>query len=442
MEATDSEGKVIKFEGYFETLMKDEVQTIDGTPKLVEIPDDYENTAYQRRRYYTPLLPYGNYTMRFKMGGLSYWPQFIEVVWEDSPSCFPHINDTNVNLIIPNSTDSDCSNLIRNAGGELAGHDFWAHTGGAMEAGKGNALSGDHTITSVKRTSAWHGMGQFLDTICLSVGRQYEIIVNIRLRERDSETYVSCKISQINYNAADVCPRVVFRARTFKGNNIDDDVETIYAYPMASAVNPWREDQWNKLYGQFTVSEEFANADSLFFHIERLRGGLDFVMDDLVIQPTSYDYHMPIYNGYFEVGDTRFWGNIGTAEIDLTSPGYNSDYALRTTSRGQYWSSMSQDLNLECLVEGDTFTVNAMILLLDANDNIMTVQSVLYGEKEEMEEEILSARQCLLGSLLVRFQLISISDQCLDPLHHTSGIVYIHSQSGGEINIHLHKVLK
>ena len=108
-------------------------------------------------------------------------------------------------------------------------------------------------------------MGQFLDTRCFSVGRQYEIIVNIRLRERDSETYVSCKISQINYNAADVCPRVVFRARTFKGNNIDDDVETIYAYPMASAVNPWREDQWNKLYGQFTVSEEFANADSLFF---------------------------------------------------------------------------------------------------------------------------------------------------------------------------------
>jgi len=192
--------------------------------------------------------------------------------------------------------------------------------------------------------------------------------VNIRLREANS--YIICNVNQLNYNAGDVCPRVVFRTRKFKGNTIGDDVETTYAYPMASAVGPWKEDQWNKLYGQFTVTEQFAEADSLFFNIERARGGLDFVMDDVTIQPTSYDCHMPIYNGDFEVGDTRFWGSIGTANIDIISPGYNSVYALRTTSRGEFWSSMSQQLDTDCLVEGERFAVSAMILLLSGNNQI------------------------------------------------------------------------
>jgi len=142
LEVTDSEGKIFNFKGYFETKMKDTVQTIDGTPTLVEVPDEYENKIYQRRRYYSPLLPHGKYTLRFKMGGLSYWPQFVEVVWEDSPDCTPHISDDNILLSIPSPTDSDCSNLIRNPGAEMAGHDFWAHTGGEMEVTKGNALSG------------------------------------------------------------------------------------------------------------------------------------------------------------------------------------------------------------------------------------------------------------------------------------------------------------
>ena len=71
LEVTDSEGKVSNLKGYFD-----------------ERVDEHENTSYQRRRYYSPILPYGNYTLQFNMHGAPYWPQFAEVVWEDSPRLF------------------------------------------------------------------------------------------------------------------------------------------------------------------------------------------------------------------------------------------------------------------------------------------------------------------------------------------------------------------
>jgi len=372
LEVTDSNGTVFDISGYFDEKLKDVVHTIDGTPTLVEISDVYENTSYQRRRYYSPILPYGEYTMRFKMKGLSYWPQFVEAIWEDRPDCSQHIDDTNIELIIPEPTESDCLNIIRNPGGETGSYDFWAHSGGAMEAVDavgGNLFSGSYAIASVNRTGAWHGIGQFMDTRCLTIGRQYEVIVNIRLQDMATKEYISCNINQLNYNAVDVCPRVVFRTRKLLGNSIDDEVETLYAYPMASAVGPWEQNNWNKLYGRFTVSETFAEADSVFFNVERARPGVDLIMDDITVQPTSYDCYMPLSNRDFEIGDTRFWGSVGNADIVMYTPGYGSAYALRTTNRLEFWASMSQELDKDCLVEGDRFTVSAMILLLDGNDN-------------------------------------------------------------------------
>ena len=112
--------------------MKDVVQTIDGTPKLVKVPDEYENKIYKRRRCYYPLLPHGKYTLYFNMWIFSYWSPFVEVVWEDSPDCTPYISDYSILLSIPNPTDSDCLNFLLKPGGEMAGHDFWAHTGDEM----------------------------------------------------------------------------------------------------------------------------------------------------------------------------------------------------------------------------------------------------------------------------------------------------------------------
>ena len=79
---------------------------------------------------------------------------------------------------------------------------------------------------------------------------------------------------------------------------------------------------------------------------------------------------MSVYNTDFKTGEMRFWKTIGVTEIAIHSPGYKSDYALKTTSRSEWWGSMSQDLNKDCLIEGEKFTVSAMVLLLDQNEAI------------------------------------------------------------------------
>jgi len=377
LEVTDSTGKSIDFGGYFEVYME---PAIGG-----EIEDEYENTVYQRRRYYSPIVPYGNYTMQFKKQGVAYWPQFVEIVWEDTPPCTPHIDDNTTNFIIPIVTESECANLIRNPDGELGGYNFWSHTGGGVKVIQDDVRSGFYALSSVSRTGAWHGIGQYLDMRCLTMGRQYEVVVNIRLQDSDGE-YVVCNINQVNFNAGDVCPRVTFRIRQLMGNMIGDGVDSKYAYPMANAVGPWEAGGWNTLYGKFTVTETLAAADSVYFFIERARPGLNMIVDDVIIQPTIHGCSMPIYNGDFEVGDTRFWRSIGTTEIAIYPTGYTSEKSLRTTVRKEWWGSMLQDLNKDCLIEGERFNVNAMLLLLDENDNVYDCDpNLVWGENGNMD---------------------------------------------------------
>ena len=383
LEVTDSAGNTENFEGYFETVMK---AAIGG-----EIPDDYENTIYQRRRYYSPIVPYGNYTMLFKKQGVEYWPQFVEVTWDDPPiDCDTFVNDNTTTFIIPEASEEQCENIIRNPGGELGTTDFWTHTGGGVQVlsgdpADGSTRSGSNAISSVMRVGAWHGIGQYLDTRCLTSGRKYEIIVRIRIKDTEGD-YLACNINRVDFNAFDVCPRVTFRIRKMEGKEIGDAVQTSYAYPLASAVGPWEADKWNLLYGTFQVTELMAEADSVLFFIERGRGGVELIVDDVVIQPTfDFDCKMPVYNTDFEVGDTRYWKSIGTTEIDIFSPGYNSDYALRTSMRKEFWGSMLQDLNKDCLVEGDNYSVSGMVLLLDSNDSIYDCDPSLQWGTDGME---------------------------------------------------------
>mmetsp|Transcript_14645 Transcript_14645/g.20891 ORF Transcript_14645/g.20891 Transcript_14645/m.20891 type:complete len:1853 (+) Transcript_14645:178-5736(+) len=371
LESTDTNtGETVEFEGYFET----ETKKANGG---IDVPDNYLNYIYQRRRYYTAILPDGDYTLRFvhKGTGKSYWPQFVEEIWEQEPNCSPYISDANITLIVPDPEESECNtNMVRNPDGELGSFNFWGHSGGGVTIVEsldldGTVRNGAFAIASDNREGSWHGIGQYLDTRCFSLGRKYEIIVRIRLRRYDG-IYIACNINRVEFNAYDVCPRVSFRMRKLTGKTIGDEVETSYAYPMAIAVGPWKEESWNMLHGQFEVTETMANATSIFMFIERGASGIQFVIDDVTIQPSDFDCSMPIYNTEFEIGDTRFWGHIGTTEIGMYSPGYNSFYALRTTKRKEFWGSMAQDLNKDCLHLGQVYSASAMILLLDSNDNV------------------------------------------------------------------------
>jgi len=322
--------------------------------------------------------------MKFKKEGAPYWPQFIELVWEDPPPCNPHIDENTTKLEIPPPSEVDCFNLLRNYDAGLGDYSFWSHSGGGVKVVEYE--DGKYAISSIHRTGAWHGFGQYLDTRCLVEGSQFEIIVKIRLQNSDGE-FVVCNINRVDYNAGDACPRVSFRMRKLLGNKIGDGVESKYAYPMANAVGPWKADDWNTLYGKFTVTEAIAESDSVYFFIDRARPGVNIMIDFVLVIPTIHGCQMPIYNGDFEVGDTRFWRTIGSTEIDIYDTGYSGESSLRTTKRKEWWGSMIQDLNKDCLFKGDKFSVSAMVMFLDADENIYDCNpSLQWGVDANMDK--------------------------------------------------------
>jgi len=377
LEATHADGRVTEFEGYFEaktTIIQN-----------VEVPDDYENFVYQRRKYFSPILPDGEYTLRFKKDGAIVWPEFAEETWESPPSCIPHVLDSSITLEVPTPKDEECANVINHGDAEEGTRNFWMHSGGGIEMytpGYNSAFA----FRSTRRKGTWQGPGQFLDTRCLTSGSQYEISAMVKLEDNNGVPQ-NCNPNQENINAFDICPRVSLRLRHLAGNKIGDPVDVSYAYPLATTVGPYNKDDWNMIYGVFTVTESIASADTVFFFIDRARPGVNIIIDDVKMVPTVQTCQSPIYNTDFETGDARFWGKVGTTTTDMFVPGYpnlpgasTEGFALRTFSRKEFWASMSQPLNTDCLEEGTAYSVSSNILLLDANGNIANCDTSLeYG---------------------------------------------------------------
>ena len=369
LEVTDDSGTIVNFYGYIENKTK--------TVRNQIVEDIYENYVYQRRRYYSAILPgSSNYSFTFKKDGQPFWPQFTEIVWEDPPNCTGYATDNDITYNFPAPTQNDCDSIVRNPGAEDGYHSNWVHVGGGIKSVQGTAgddvHTGSYAISSERRSLAHHGPGQFLDTRCWTVGEHYEIMMKIRLRDGHTGPYKKCNINREQFLASDVCPRVSFRIRTFQGNTIADEVDMLYAYPMAVALGPWKEDSWNTLYGVFKVTKEMANADTVLMFIERVRPALEIVIDDVSVKKTHLSCDMPIHNSDLEAGDTRWWYSIGTTEIDMYSPGYTGSYALRTISRYEFWGSMATKLDRECMTLGTDYEVGAMFKLLKAVDDSPT----------------------------------------------------------------------
>jgi len=105
-----------------------------------------------------------------------------------------------------------------------------------------------------------------------------------------------------------------------------------------------------------------AEATSVFMFVEHGRPGRNIYLDDIIIQPATYDCSsdMPIYSLDFEVADTRFWTALGTTEIAMYEPGVGgTGHALRTTIRREWWG----------IIEEDKSQFSANMILLDPSNN-------------------------------------------------------------------------
>ena len=97
---------------------------------------------------------------------------------------------------------------------------------------------------------------------------------------------VVCDINQKSINAFNVCPRVTFRMRQLLGDQIGNESEMNYAYPIAETTGAFRVGECNNIFCVFTVTETMAAANGVFMFIDRARSSVDIVIYDVLIQTT------------------------------------------------------------------------------------------------------------------------------------------------------------
>ena len=367
---SNESGKKVNFKGYFANNTRLNFDSCDINPVTGEktncdlMEDHYNNYIYQRRRYFTATLPKGDYTLQFVDGnGEVGWPTFIEMQWEDNITCPTAINDDKISINIPTPTDEDCNQIIRNNGGEENSVNHWMHAGGDIKI-VGDGYNSNYAISSVERTGAWQGPGQYLDSRCFNVGEYYEVTARVKLVDEATGNDVLCDPHQKHYMAEDVCPRIAFRLREIKGNNIDDEVITTFVYPVAETLGPYKANEWNLMYGLIKITEHIAKQSTIFMYVERATPGVAIVIDDVRMGRTVAGSSQFSYNRDLETGDTRFWRTHGPNDLDIVDAGYGrTGYALKSFNREYPWASMEQELNQDYLVLGQTYAVKAKVRL-------------------------------------------------------------------------------
>lgn len=313
--------------------------------------DQYENYGYERRRFFQPLLLSGkDYTFKFRKGVAFVWPRFVEY---DKAKTVPYT----FTFDAPPAGLTCTSGTIANDKPTLeTGMDHWTHTGGNIGFHRGGYGS-HYAIRTQNRAGGWQGVGQFLDSRCFSAGMELEIKGYFRLLNPADNSAMECDPSESTYLATNSCPRLSMILRKVEGG-----VTTTYLYPAASAVHPYAS-TWTQMHGVFTFSAEMEEADSIYIFAEGGRSDADILFGGLTITPKVLTCTDSSFNRDMEYSDSKFWGTMGKANTKILAPGKDSRYALTTTFRDTYFSSMSQSIFPDCLSQGASFSLSADINL-------------------------------------------------------------------------------
>jgi hypothetical protein len=217
---------------------------------------------WSHRELFITLPSGGQYTARFVDNGATVWPRYAASAFYDAPGeCGP---DFDLSLDIPEAT---CDELVFNGnagdstGGDLSG---WAKMhNDDIEVGSGGADGTSHSFLIPNVVGGWYGIGQYLDTRCITPGLSYSFTAKIKLTKDGSL-----------FDCGGACPSATIQStedQTNQFNNVGYMVET--------------DKEWNLMSGVFDVADFQAGAGLVLLYIKGAPVGVDLQIDQVSLVP-------------------------------------------------------------------------------------------------------------------------------------------------------------
>ena len=302
-----------------------------------------ENSEFDDRRFFAASVPKGTYTAVFVDGdGVETWPDFVEVTYEDR-LCTNSLVTGAIELITPDVPPSQCDSLIRNGGAEDSASDpaFWLHRSGGIRVAPGAGINGTNAFGDYIQVNDYtDGIVQYLDSRCMKLrsGSYYEIKAWVKLVDLGSNETYHCNPLE------EKCPFVGILA---DGRNKEY---------LARMVVSHEQREFQLVHGIVRVDADLVRADKVMFYIERGRGDLAMLVDDvsmvLIPEPNNNDQcdGNLVQNGDFETGDSRYWEEADDyGFIEIVLPGFEipsngpGDVTNSTSRRTQAIASNSTE---------------------------------------------------------------------------------------------------
>ena len=136
-----------------------------------------------------------------------------------------------------------------------------------VEGNKGRF--GSNALGDSDQSLVLGGMGQYIDTRCLTTGTVYDIRVWVRL-ERPNGSTVACGDTNCG-------PRLKFR--TLNEVGAGEPLERQIRWLSYRFEEPLQSD-WNLLYARVTMDDEWTQASSVFVYVDRGRTNVRLYLDD------------------------------------------------------------------------------------------------------------------------------------------------------------------
>ena len=191
--------------------------------------------------------------------------------------------------------------------GQTGGLRGWtARLGGELILENTGADLTHHSIKHTGRRSFIMGPKHELAVNCLTGGMKYNFEAKIKLI--DSETGDGFECDKTKKWIDDLsCPLLTFQL------DMKDGTKTWY-YLGDETKGFWKKDNFNFFQASFVIDERIADAESGFFYVERVRAGVDIVIDEVAL---SRDCSVLIPNWNAEVSRNAINTNNTMMKTDL-----------------------------------------------------------------------------------------------------------------------------